>query len=180
MLDVLKFKTPNPATAKGKGQIAIDDVSITFGAGSEAHRAVETTSSDIQAGEFVCILRPSGCGKSTLLNAIAGYVTSTTGQVTVDGVPVENPGPDRGMLFQQCSLLAWKTVYETVAFGPKMAGQSRTEAGATAIPGTGWPQKIRQPLSGRAVGRDATARRHRPRLGQLPVSSADGRPLWRA
>ena len=132
MLDVLKFKTPTPPTSKGKGHIAIKDVSITFGRGATAHRAVETTSIDIKAGEFVCILGPSGCGKSTLLNAVAGYEIPSTGEVKVDGVKVEKPGPDRGMVFQQYSLLPWKTVYENVAFGPKMAGASRIDAGSTA------------------------------------------------
>ncbi|MEM7720279.1 MAG: ABC transporter ATP-binding protein [Pseudomonadota bacterium] len=112
--------------------MAVDEVSITFGSGQDTHLAVETTSLGIKAGEFVCILGPSGCGKSTLLNAIAGYVTPTTGAVTVDGTKVEKPGPDRGMVFQQYSLLPWKTVYENVAFGPKMAGESRTSAGSTA------------------------------------------------
>lgn len=134
MLDVLKFKKPDdPAEAsRGKGQIKIKDVSITFGKGVEAHHAVETTSIDVQAGEFVCILGPSGCGKSTLLNAIAGYTQPTTGNVMVDDVEVKGPGPDRGMVFQQYSLLPWKTVYENVAFGPKMAGATRTEAGSVA------------------------------------------------
>ena len=132
MLDVLKFKAPSRDGSKGKGHISVDEVSITFGVGREAHLAVETTSIDIKAGEFVCILGPSGCGKSTLLNAIAGYVKPTTGQITVDDVRVEKPGPDRGMVFQQYSLLPWKTVYENVAFGPKMAGASRASAGSTA------------------------------------------------
>lgn len=132
MLDLLKLNTPSSPVSKGKGQIEIMDVSITFGNGATAHRAVETTSIDIKAGEFVCILGPSGCGKSTLMNAIAGYVTPTTGEVRVDGKRVEKPGPDRGMVFQQYSLLPWKTVYENVAFGPKMAGASRTDAGSIA------------------------------------------------
>ena len=128
MLDVLKFKRPEgaPTAQADKGEIKINEVSITFGSGESAHRAVETTSIDIAAGEFVCILGPSGCGKSTLLNAIAGYVEPTTGSVTVDDVEVKGPGPDRGMVFQQYSLLPWKTVYENVAFGPKMAGATRT------------------------------------------------------
>jgi NitT/TauT family transport system ATP-binding protein len=131
MLDVLKFKKPDTVN-RSKGAIEIDGVSITFGSGSEAHKAVETTSISIKAGEFVCILGPSGCGKSTLLNAIAGYVAPSEGKVTVDAVEVTKPGPDRGMVFQQYSLLPWKTVYENVAFGPKMAGQGRTSAGSTA------------------------------------------------
>jgi len=130
MLDVLKFQPE--ATDVGKGQIDITDVSITFGNGPDAYQATEKTSIRIKAGEFVCILGPSGCGKSTLLNTIAGYVEPTTGSVTVDGEVVKGPGPDRGMVFQQYSLLPWKTVYENVAFGPRMAGHTRTEAGSTA------------------------------------------------
>lgn len=131
MLDALKYNKPErPST--GKGQIRIKDVTITFGQGEMSHRAVETTSIDIQAGEFVCILGPSGCGKSTLLNAVAGYTQPTTGSVTVDDIDVKGPGPDRGMVFQQYSLLPWKTVYENVAFGPKMSGATRTEAGSVA------------------------------------------------
>lgn len=132
MLDVLKFKDPNASTDKGKGQINVEDVSISFGTGAQTHLAVQSTSLTIKAGEFVCILGPSGCGKSTLLNAIAGYVTPTTGQVLVDGVKVDKPGPDRGMVFQQYSLLPWKTVHDNVAFGPKMAGLSRVESSSTA------------------------------------------------
>ncbi|MCV6596085.1 MAG: ABC transporter ATP-binding protein [Mangrovicoccus sp.] len=133
MLDVLKnHKTPTPDGSKGKGAVSIENVSITFGSGAEAHQAVQTTSLEIKPGEFVCILGPSGCGKSTLLNAVAGYVRPSTGKVSVDGTEVEKPGPDRGMVFQQYSLLPWKTVYENVAFGPRMAGQSWTEAGSVA------------------------------------------------
>jgi NitT/TauT family transport system ATP-binding protein len=133
MLDVLKYERPDGApSSSGKGRIVIDDVSITLGKGADAHRAVETTSITIEPGEFVCILGPSGCGKSTLMNAVAGYVTPTEGEVRVDGELITKPGQDRGMVFQQYSLLPWKTVYENVAFGPRMAGKGRVEAGSIA------------------------------------------------
>lgn len=138
MLDVLKYprpgavKTGAPKSSTGKGEIDIRAVSITFGHGATAHTAVETTSLKIEPGEFVCILGPSGCGKSTLLNAVAGYVQPTSGEVRVDGERVRKPGPERGMVFQQYSLLPWKTVKDNVAFGPQMAGASRSEAAATA------------------------------------------------
>jgi NitT/TauT family transport system ATP-binding protein len=63
---------------------------------------------------------------------VAGFVRSSTGAVTVDGVPVAGPGPDRGMVFQQHSLFPWKRVRENVAFGPRLAGRSRGEAAAVA------------------------------------------------
>ena len=132
MHDILKFEAPNSDIDHGKGEIEIKDVSISFRTDGATFHAVEQTSLKISAGEFVCILGPSGCGKSTLLNSIAGYVSPTTGTVKIDGNEVDGPGPDRGMVFQQYSLLPWKTVYENVAFGPKMAGHSRTEAGSIA------------------------------------------------
>ena len=87
--------------ASGRGEIGIEDVTVTFGRGGAAQQAVSQTSLSIAPGEFICILGPSGCGKSTLLNAVAGYVEPTTGSIRVDGEPVKGPGPDRGMVFQQ-------------------------------------------------------------------------------
>ncbi len=132
MLDIVNFEKSKAEKEKIKGQIKIDEVSITFDKGDTAHQAVSSTSLDISAGEFVCILGPSGCGKSTLLNAVAGYVAPSEGTILLDGTKIEKPGPDRGMVFQQYSLLPWKTVYENVAFGPLMAGKDRTEAGSIA------------------------------------------------
>jgi NitT/TauT family transport system ATP-binding protein len=105
------------------GPVEIHRVSIVFGKGRGAHKAVEETSIRVEPGEFVCILGPSGCGKSTLLNTVAGYVKPDRGEVRVDGELVTKPGPDRGMVFQQYSLFPWKTVKENVAFGPKVAGK---------------------------------------------------------
>jgi NitT/TauT family transport system ATP-binding protein len=121
---------PNPRAPvhPKKGRILIDRVAVTFGRGPTQHTAVAESSLDIVPGEFVCLLGPSGCGKSTLLNCVAGYVTPSRGAVTVDGVPVTKPGPDRGMVFQQYSLFPWKTVLDNVAFGPRVAGRADCEA----------------------------------------------------
>lgn len=108
--------------SKDKGHIVIDDVSVTFGSGEDAHVAVEATSVEIKPSEFVCVLGPSGCGKSTLLGCVAGFVSPTQGAVKVDDEVVTKPSPDRGMVFQQYSLFPWKTVRENVAFGPKVSG----------------------------------------------------------
>jgi NitT/TauT family transport system ATP-binding protein len=122
--------TEDQPALKKRGRINIDNVSLVFGAGNQANIAVQETSLDIEPGEFVCILGPSGCGKSTLLNSVAGYVTPTTGEVRVDGDPVVEPGPDRGMVFQQYSLLPWKTTFDNIALGPSLCGD--VEATRTA------------------------------------------------
>ena len=126
----LKKTDPPPAAAQppARGRINIEAVSVVFGAGESSHLAVDRVQLEIPAGQFVCLLGPSGCGKSTLLNAIAGYVEPAAGgRIVVDGVRVERPGPDRGMVFQQYSLFPWKTVRQNIEFGPRMAKKSTAE-----------------------------------------------------
>jgi NitT/TauT family transport system ATP-binding protein len=115
-----------------RGHIRVQDVHIEFDHNGGKRAAVQNAQLEIKPGEFVCLLGPSGCGKSTLLNAIAGFVQPTRGQLSIDGRDVTEPGPDRGMVFQQHSLFPWKTVRDNVAFGPLMAGASRSEACSVA------------------------------------------------
>ncbi len=68
-------------------------------------------------GEFVTIIGPSGCGKSTLLNLLAGFLQPTEGQILVKGKPLQGPGRDRGMIFQQYSSFPHLTVLGNVLFG---------------------------------------------------------------
>lgn len=113
---------------KRQGHIAIDQLSIVFGTGKKSFLAVEDFSLEIFPGEFVCLIGPSGCGKSTVLNTIAGFIAPTQGTVSVDGTLVDQPGGDRGMVFQQPSLFPWKTVLGNVAHGPLMAGKPKAKA----------------------------------------------------
>ncbi|HTT18324.1 MAG TPA: ABC transporter ATP-binding protein [Candidatus Sulfotelmatobacter sp.] len=89
--------------------------------------ALDHINLQVQAGEFLCIVGPSGCGKSTLLHLIAGLHSQTSGQVLVDGHPVQGPGTDRILIFQEHGLFPWLTVAENVEFGMKMKGVPRTE-----------------------------------------------------
>jgi NitT/TauT family transport system ATP-binding protein len=89
--------------------------------------ALQNIDLEIEQGEFVCIVGPSGCGKSTLLHLIAGLDRPTTGEISVDGSPVNGPGTDRILLFQELGLFPWLTVRQNVEFGLKMAGVSKTE-----------------------------------------------------
>ena len=90
-------------------------------------RALQNIDLEIEQGEFVCIVGPSGCGKSTLLHLIAGLDRPTTGEIAVDGSPVNGPGTDRILLFQELGLFPWLTVRQNVEFGLKMAGVSKND-----------------------------------------------------
>jgi NitT/TauT family transport system ATP-binding protein len=93
----------------------------------EATQALAALDLTISEGEFTCLLGPSGCGKSTALNLVAGFATPSAGEVLVHGRPVHDPGPDRGVVFQDHSLFPWLTVWENVIFGPKVRGLSPSE-----------------------------------------------------
>ena len=84
--------------------------------------AISDASIAINDKEFVCLLGPSGCGKSTWLRIVAGLESATAGKVLYKGAPVTGPGKERGMVFQEYSLLPWRTVADNVALGPEFAG----------------------------------------------------------
>lgn len=73
----------------------------------------------IQKGEFVCIVGHSGCGKSTILNILAGLDQASEGCVIMDGKEVSGPSLDRGVVFQNYSLLPWLSALQNVCFGVK-------------------------------------------------------------
>jgi NitT/TauT family transport system ATP-binding protein len=82
--------------------------------------------------ELVCVIGPSGCGKSTLIRILAGLESHTTGEVLIDGKPVNGPGRDRGMVFQGYTLFPWLTVKKNVMFGLEMNNAGRNEAESQA------------------------------------------------
>jgi NitT/TauT family transport system ATP-binding protein len=79
--------------------------------------AVNGASLEISPGEFVAIVGPSGCGKTTFLNAVDGLQPISGGRLELNGEPIAKPGPDRAMVFQQPSLLPWRTVLGNVVYG---------------------------------------------------------------
>ena len=110
-----------------QGHIEVKNFALSYETIEGSVEAVTDTQIHVKPGEFVSIVGPSGCGKSTLLNAVAGFLKPTAGTVTVDGVAVNGPSAERGMVFQQYSLFPWKTVRENVEFGLKMRGMARSQ-----------------------------------------------------
>jgi NitT/TauT family transport system ATP-binding protein len=86
---------------------------------SEVH-ALDDVSLTVAAGEFVCLVGPSGCGKSTLLDIVAGLTRPDAGRVLADGQPVEGPGRQRQMMFQESALFPWLNAFGNVMFGLKL------------------------------------------------------------
>ena len=94
--------------------------------------ALRDLSLDFPRGQLVSLLGPSGCGKTTLLKIIAGLLDANSGEVTVNGKPVDGPGPDRAFVFQDFALLPWATVLRNVAFGLELRGVGKSEREAIA------------------------------------------------
>src|SRR5690606_10025594 len=90
------------------------DLEISFNTPKGKFVAVKNIDLDIKKGEIVSIIGHSGCGKSTIMNAIGGMLTPTSGTVTINKQPVKGPGPDRGIVFQNYSLLPWMSVYQNI------------------------------------------------------------------
>ena len=114
--------------------VQFKQVTKRFRRGGEWNTAIENVTfvvDDIpDVGEFITILGPSGCGKSTVLRLIAGLQPQfppTTGEVLVFGKPVEGPGPDRGMVFQDYSSYPNRTVLGNVEFGLEVQGKPKNE-----------------------------------------------------
>ena len=109
--------------------ISIRDCHLGYGSLAARHDVPVFAGLDLQVhdGEFLCVIGPSGCGKTTLLRMIAGLVRPERGVVEVGGRPVEGPGQDRGMVFQDHALLPWADVLTNVAFGLELRGMPREE-----------------------------------------------------
>ncbi len=109
--------------------VSLKQVAISFEmAGKTRFDAVAATNLNVEAHEFVAIVGPTGCGKSTLLNATAGLLTPASGTVEVFGQPLKSINRQAGYLFQQDSLMPWKTVLENVAIGLEITGTETAEA----------------------------------------------------
>ncbi len=94
--------------------LKIDHIDKSFERGGVRTEVLKDITLTIDKGEFVSIIGHSGCGKSTLLNLIAGLTRVSSGAVLLENQEVNEPGPDRAVVFQNHSLLPWLTVYENV------------------------------------------------------------------
>ena len=146
-------------------KIAINHVTKQFPAEVEERGlALADVSLTVAANEFVSIVGRSGCGKTTLLNIIAGLLRPTAGETLINDQPVEGPGLERGMVFQNSALFPWLTAIENIEFGPRNLGVSKTERRTLAqelielVRLGGFEKKFPRELSGGMQQRVAIAR----------------------
>ncbi|MFN0050179.1 MAG: ABC transporter ATP-binding protein [Cytophagales bacterium] len=153
-------KVPKPVS------IDIQNVTISFDTPKGEFVAVKEVSLEIKKGEIVALIGHSGCGKSTLMNTISGMVKPTKGQVLANNKVVKGPGPDRGIVFQNYSLLPWLTVQENIFEAVDSVLKDKPKAEKKQIVEDGlkmvnlWPHKDKLPsqLSGGMKQRTAIAR----------------------
>ncbi|WP_417725710.1 ABC transporter ATP-binding protein [Salipiger sp.] len=116
---------PNP-------KLKVEDAWITFGTKAAPFVACGGVEFEVADQEFIAIVGPSGCGKSTFLMALDGLQKLTSGRIEVNGTEVREPGRDRAVVFQDASLLPWRSVIDNVAYGLELAGQGKAQRYATA------------------------------------------------
>ncbi|MBK0392719.1 ABC transporter ATP-binding protein [Ramlibacter algicola] len=102
-------------------RVSFEHVGVDFPTQHGPMRVLDDVSFDVRDGEFVSIIGPSGCGKTTLMNIVGGFVQPSQGRVLLDGKPVDAPGPDRGVIFQEYGVFPWLTVRQNIEFGLKLA-----------------------------------------------------------
>jgi NitT/TauT family transport system ATP-binding protein len=115
------------ATLAPSGHVQVENLDIVFKSGKETVHAVSDANINVLPGEFVSLIGPSGCGKSTLMNAVAGFLQPSKGSILLDSQPIDGPGPERGVVFQQYSLFPWLSVRKNVEFGLKMQSVAPSE-----------------------------------------------------
>lgn len=113
--------------------LEVKDLYKTFESPQGDVTALKNVNFKTHRREFVCVIGPSGCGKSTLIRILAGLESPTSGQVLLDGEAKQEPGPDRGMVFQGYTLFPWLTIKKNVMFGLEMGGQSAANAESEAM-----------------------------------------------
>ncbi len=136
----ISYLTQSPAVRERFARLNARDVILevrnltkVFNARGKETTALRDVSFSTHRREFLCVIGPSGCGKSTLIRILAGLEDKTSGEVLLDGKPVNGPGRDRGMVFQTYTLFPWLTVKKNVMFGLEVNDAGKTEAEAQAL-----------------------------------------------
>lgn len=144
--------------------LILDHLSQRFSVPGGSVQALAPVSLMVARGEFVSIVGPSGCGKTTLLHLIAGLVTPTQGTVSLEGVPIQKPQKQIGLVFQKSNLMPWRTVRENIALPleldqvPMTERRDRADMVIARLGLKGFEDAFPSQLSGGMAGRVAIGR----------------------
>jgi NitT/TauT family transport system ATP-binding protein len=108
-------------------KLRAEHLGVVYDRDGRSMPVLEDINLEISDGEFICLVGPSGCGKSTLLNAMAGFLSPTSGSVTIDGETVTGPDPRRILVFQERGVFPWLTVEGNIGFGLSKLSRSERE-----------------------------------------------------
>lgn len=108
------MKPSDVPSARSGGVLSIKNVSIVYNTTRGPLTALRNLDMEVADGEFVAVLGPSGCGKSTLLRVISGLIPVSGGTASISGQPIKGPRKDVGIVFQQPTLLPWKTIRDNI------------------------------------------------------------------
>jgi nitrate/nitrite transport system ATP-binding protein len=106
--------------------LEFDSVAKIYPTAKGSYTVLEDVNFSIKEGEFVCVIGHSGCGKSTLLSMVSGLSKPSLGEIRLKNQPIVKPGPDRMVIFQNYSLLPWKTAYENVYLAVEQVYKHKT------------------------------------------------------
>jgi NitT/TauT family transport system ATP-binding protein len=109
--------------------VELTNVSMAYGRGAHAVRAIEDVTLTVSKGEFIAVVGPSGCGKSSLMKLISGLHPPASGTLTVEGKPVKGPLPSVGMAFQNSNLLPWRNAVDNVLLPLEIVEPHRSRMG---------------------------------------------------
>ena len=113
----MSLTQPVPVPAAVTTKLSVEHVGMIFERDGKSTHVLNDINLEVGTGEFVCLLGPSGCGKTTLLNAMAGFLSPTSGEIKVNGEVVRKPDPRRIFVFQERGVFPWLTVEGNIGFG---------------------------------------------------------------
>ena len=109
-------------------KLRVENLNVVFARDGKSTPVLQDINLEVSEGEFVCVVGPSGCGKSTLLNVLGGFLSPTSGSVSIDGETVRGPDPRRIFVFQERGVFPWLTVEGNIGFGLfKLSPQERQQ-----------------------------------------------------
>ncbi|PSB13332.1 bacitracin ABC transporter ATP-binding protein [filamentous cyanobacterium CCP2] len=123
----------NQATLTRDPYLVIENVSKVYPTPTGSYTVLENINLTVQEGEFICVIGHSGCGKSTLLDMVAGFRKPSGGEVRLQEQSIQEPGPDRMVVFQNYSLLPWLTAFENVLLGVNSVYPEKSQSDKEAI-----------------------------------------------